>query len=240
MHRNVLIVGATSAIALETARTYARKGAALVVTARTAERLETIKQDLISHGAKRVEGFCFSSSDIRTSNPITTAASLLPDIDAVLVAYGSLSDTVECMNDAQHAMQEIDNNATSIIGLCTMAAEYMQKRPTSSSPACIAVISSVAGDRGRQSNFYYGTAKAALNVFLQGLRNRLHDQGIRVLTIKPGFVDTPMTAATPKNALFASSHRVGVAIYKAMESGKDVVYIPWFWRYIMFIVRIIP
>src|SRR4029079_14300790 len=105
---------------------------------------------------------------------------------------------------------------------------------------CIAVITSVAGDRGRQSNYVYGAAKGGLGVFLQGLRNRLFRSGVVVLTLKPGFVDTPMTSDVRKNPLFAKVHRAGRAIHRSIEAGRDVAYIPAFWRPIMFLVRIIP
>ncbi|MEL7234405.1 MAG: SDR family NAD(P)-dependent oxidoreductase, partial [Chloroflexota bacterium] len=104
----------------------------------------------------------------------------------------------------------------------------------------IAVISSVAGDRGRGSNYVYGTAMAAKTTFLSGLRNRLAKSGVQVVTVKPGFVDTPMTANIPKNALFASPAKVGKDIYTGLKKGHDVIYTPFFWRYIMWIIRLIP
>jgi short-subunit dehydrogenase len=102
------------------------------------------------------------------------------------------------------------------------------------------VITSVAGDRGRQSNYVYGAAKGGLDRFLQGLRNRLHPAGVAVVTLKPGFVDTPMTAGVAKSPLFASSRRVGRAIHRAIEARRNVVYIPWFWRPIMFLITSMP
>ena len=105
---------------------------------------------------------------------------------------------------------------------------------------CLAVISSVAGERGRQSNYIYGAAKGGLNLFLQGLRNRLTQAGVTVITIKPGFVDTPMTTAFPKNALFASAETVGAGVYRAIMKKKDIAYVPSFWRWIMLIIRLIP
>jgi short-subunit dehydrogenase len=104
----------------------------------------------------------------------------------------------------------------------------------------IAVITSVAGDRGRQSNYVYGTAKGAVTIFLQGLRNRLHKSGVQVLTIKPGFVDTPMTAGIKKGPLWASPDTIASAIVRSMETRRDVVYTPWFWLEIMAMVRMIP
>jgi short-subunit dehydrogenase len=102
------------------------------------------------------------------------------------------------------------------------------------------VISSAAGDRGRQSNYVYGAAKGAVSIFMQGLRNRLHSSGVRVLTIKPGFVDTPMTAAFSKGVLWARPQQVARGIYKAIEKKKDIVYLPWFWSPIMRVIRGVP
>jgi len=104
----------------------------------------------------------------------------------------------------------------------------------------LAVIGSVAGDRGRQSNYVYGTAKGALAIFLQGLRNRLHPAGVRVLTVKPGFVDTPMTASFKKGPLWAAPEAVAAAIVAAVERGRDVIYTPWFWWGIMTLIKLVP
>ena len=104
----------------------------------------------------------------------------------------------------------------------------------------IAVISSVAGDRGRKSNYIYGASKGGLNIFLDGVRNRIDRAGVQVLTIKPGFVATPMTAHLPKNALFAEPSQVAKHIVRAIEKRKDVVYTPPFWGLIMLVVRSIP
>jgi decaprenylphospho-beta-D-erythro-pentofuranosid-2-ulose 2-reductase len=105
---------------------------------------------------------------------------------------------------------------------------------------CIAVISSVAGDRGRGSNYVYGSAKAAVTAFSAGLRARMTKAGVSVVTVKPGFVDTPMTAAVKKGPLFAKPDKVGKRIYEAMLKGEDVVYVPWFWSPIMLIIRSVP
>ena len=118
----------------------------------------------------------------------------------------------------------------------SLLANYFEKR----GEGTLAAISSVAGDRGRQSNYVYGTAKAAVNTYLQGLRNRLYSKGVHVLTIKPGFVDTPMTAHLRQGPLFASADRVARDIVKAIEKKKCIIYTPWFWRWIMLLIRLIP
>lgn len=234
---SLLIVGATSAIAQEAARCFARKGVTLVLAARSKEKTDAIANDLLVHGAARVETMLFDALDSASyQNIISDAAARVGALDAVLIAHGSLPDNEACTQSIENTLREYTINATSVVALCTAAAQYFEQRKS----GCIAVISSVAGDRGRQSNYVYGSAKAAVSTFLQGLRNRLAHRGVHVLTIKPGFVDTPMTAQVPKNALFASAKDVGKGIFEAMLKDKDVVYLPFFWRYIMAVVKMIP
>ena len=133
-------------------------------------------------------------------------------------------------------LREIDNNGLSVIALCTLLGNRFEAQGSGS----IAVISSVAGDRGRQSNYVYGAAKGMVTRFLQGLRNRLAKENVQVLTIKPGFVDTPMTAAFKKGALWAQPADVARGILAAIDKGKDEVYLPGFWRLIMLVIRHIP
>lgn len=153
-----------------------------------------------------------------------------------MIAYGTLSDQKACENNVEMTLQELNINALSVIALLTRLAPYFEAQ----GEGCIAVISSVAGDRGRQSNYVYGTAKGALSIFLQGLRNRLHKSGVQVLTIKPGFVDTPMTAEFPKGPLWASPEKVALDIEKAIENKCNVLYTPSFWFLIMAIIRNVP
>jgi short-subunit dehydrogenase len=157
-------------------------------------------------------------------------------LDALLVAHGTLSDQSACERSPELTLHEFKTNALSVIALCTLIANRFEAQ----SSGVIAVISSVAGDRGRQSNYVYGAAKAAVSAYLSGLRQRLRSKGVSVVTIKPGFVDTPMTAAFKKGVLWASPARVGKAIARAMIHGPPVVYVPWFWRPIMAIIRAVP
>jgi short-subunit dehydrogenase len=131
---------------------------------------------------------------------------------------------------------ELHTNAVSVAALLTpIAARFEQRRS-----GAIAVISSVAGDRGRQSNYVYGSAKALVSAFLSGLRQRLYKAQVSVITIKPGFVDSPMTAAFRKGPLWAKPHQVAKGIVHAIDRSRTIVYLPWFWRAIMFIIRAIP
>jgi decaprenylphospho-beta-D-erythro-pentofuranosid-2-ulose 2-reductase len=233
----VLIIGATSAIAQETAKCFARDNAELFLVARDAEKLNAVADDLRVRGAKSVETFLLDINDLERHQEMFDAAlAALESLDMLLIAHGTLGDQRKCELSVAETLKELNTNAISVISLLTISANYFEQQRR----GCIAVISSVAGDRGRQSNYVYGTAKGAVNVFLQGLRNRLHKARVSVLTVKPGFVDTPMTAALRKGPLFARPSSVGKGIYLAMLKGRDVVYLPWFWRPIMFVVKSIP
>jgi short-subunit dehydrogenase len=233
----ILIIGATSAIAHETAKCFAGDRAELFLVARSAEKLEDVGRDLAVRGAKRIEKYVLDLNDLgRHQEMIETAVQTLDGLDMVLVAHGTLGDQHKCQRSVEETLKEFTTNCTSVISLLTILADLFEQQRR----GCIAVISSVAGDRGRQSNYVYGAAKGAVTIFLQGLRNRLHKAGVAVVTVKPGTVDTPMTAAMKKGLLVASARSVGQGVYKAMQGRKEVVYLPWYWRPIMFVVRSIP
>lgn len=233
----VLIVGATSAMAAETARLYAAGGARLFLTGRNAERLEAVADDLRVRGAGQVESALLDVTDPRRCEEVVdTAWSAFGGLDLALIAHGVLPDQARCQASVAETLASLDVNFTATIGLLTTLANRFEAQRR----GCIAVITSVAGDRGRQSNYVYGAAKGGLDRFLEGLRNRLYHAGVAVVTLKPGFVDTPMTAGIRQGPLFVSAHRAGRAIHRAIEGGRDVAYIPWFWRPIMAVVRNIP
>jgi decaprenylphospho-beta-D-erythro-pentofuranosid-2-ulose 2-reductase len=233
----VLIIGATSAIAHETAKCFAGDGADLFLVARNAEKLQALADDLKVRGARSVETYLLDLAELdRHEEMLNAAIESLQGLDRLLIAYGTLGDQRKSELSVEETLKELNNNLLSVISLLTLSANYFEQQKR----GCIAVISSVAGDRGRQSNYVYGAAKGGLTVFLQGLRNRLSKSHVSVVTVKPGFVDTPMTAALKKGLLFASPQSVGAGIYQAMKTGKDVVYLPWFWRPIMFVVRSTP
>ncbi|MGB4782662.1 SDR family oxidoreductase [Candidatus Methylomirabilis sp.] len=233
----MLIIGATSEIAYETGKLFAAERAWLFLVGRHPEKLAAVADDLQVRGAGRVEIFSLDLTELdRHQELLAKATEALGGLDAVLIAHGTLPNQRACEQSVPDTMKEFATNCLSVISLVTLLANYCEQQRYGS----IAVITSVAGDRGRRSNYVYGAAKGAVDLFLQGVRSRLANAGVSVITIKPGFVDTPMTAALPKNALFASAHAVGKGIYKAMLRPKDVVYLPWFWRWIMAIVKVVP
>lgn len=235
--KKILIIGATSAIAEAAARVWAVRGAALFLVGRNAGRLNSIADDLRLRGAASVGCFTMDACDTAAHPTMLEAAeNALGGLEVALIAHGSLPDQKACEASVELTLKEIDTNALSVIALATRLADGFEKQGNGT----LAVISSVAGDRGRQSNYVYGAAKGMVSLFLQGLRNRLAKKGVQVLTIKPGFVDTPMTAAFPKGALWAKPDAIARGIVRAVERGADEVYLPGFWRLIMLVIRLIP
>ncbi len=237
--KRVAIFGATSAIAQSVARLLAADGGHLFLVARHPERLEALRRDLLVLGAGAVHTAVADLADPdRHAALVAEARGALDVIDAALIAHGTLGDQKAGAADAGLMLREIGGNFLSQAAILTHLANAMELQNRGS----IAVIGSVAGDRGRQSNYIYGSAKGGLGVFVQGLRHRLAAAGVTVTLIKPGFVDTPMTAAVPGKGgpLWATPDRVARDIRRAMERGPAVLYTPWFWRWIMLVIRLVP
>ena len=233
----IMIIGATSAIAEATARIFAKQGAQLYLVGRNEERLKNIARDLTVRGAKEIALAVLDVNEFEKHGQVVDAAmESLGEIDVVLIAHGTLPDQRACEKDPDLTRQEFTTNALSTISLLTCLANRMERQGRGT----VAVITSVAAERGRQSNYVYGAAKAAVSVFLQGLRNRLHKTGVKVLDIKPGFVDTPMTAEFKKGFLWAQPDDVARAIHRAILKRKTTAFAPWFWRWIMLIIKSIP
>jgi short-subunit dehydrogenase len=237
MH-NVIIFGATSAIAQATARLLITRGCNIFAIGRNAAKLDAVLADLQVRNApgQIVAGTNADLDRIDGHAALFDAAvQALGGIDTVLIAHGALPDQAACDASIDALLASIQTNAISAIALAALAAQRLQSGGT------IAAIGSVAGDRGRQSNYAYGAAKGMLALYLQGLRNRLSPKGIQVLTVKPGFVDTPMTAAfNRKGPLWATPEGIAQGIMRAMDRRSDVVYLPWFWRPIMLIIQHLP
>ena len=230
-----LIIGANSAIAIETARIFARDGYSLVLAGRNTERLATVAQDLRAHQAAHVDEIIFAAA-CETDYEKFAREVWGQGLDVLLIAHGSLPAQTATQDDVLATRNEFEVNALSTISLLAAFAGHFEEQGQGK----IVVISSVASDRGRASNYVYGAAKAAVSTYCQGLRNRFGKSGIQVLTVKPGFVDTPMTAHLRKGVLWAQPEQIAQGIVRAMKSNRDIVYLPWFWRYIMQIIRFIP
>jgi decaprenylphospho-beta-D-erythro-pentofuranosid-2-ulose 2-reductase len=230
-------LGATSSIAIATMRRLATPQTRFMLVARNTRKLSAVAQDLLTRGAASAETWVADLDDT-AAHPemLNTAVERLGEIDLALIAHGVLGDQAAAEADYATAASILQTNFLSAVSLITWLANYFQARRSGT----LAVISSVAGDRGRKSNYVYGASKGGLNVFLDGVRNRLDRDGVHVMTIKPGFVSTPMTAHIPQNALFASPEQVARGIIGALERRRDLVYIPWFWAGIMLLIRAIP
>jgi len=235
--KKILIIGGTSAIAQETAIYFAKDGADIFLADINQNRLIEVQKHIKALSGSNIKVGEYPISDISIHTSVfETAIRELGGLDAVLIAHGTLPDQSAIQNDNEKTIEQININFTSVVSLATLAGKYFEVQ----GKGCIAAISSVAGDRGRQSNYIYGAAKGGISLFFQGMRNRFAKTGITVLTIKPGFVDTPMTAHLPKNPLYSSPQQVGKSIYDGMKNGKDIIYVPGFWRLVMFLIKHIP
>jgi short-subunit dehydrogenase len=236
--RKILVLGATSSIAQEVERLLAKDGSELLVVARSGERLAALAADLAARGARNVQTFAADLEDIRRHDEILAwARDSCPDFDTVLLAYGTMFDEKDCEGSVEPTVRQLYNSFVSAAAFLTVLANHFEQKRC----GCIAVITSVAGERGRRSNYVYGSAKGGLSLFVQGLRSRLYPSGVRVITIKPGPVKTRMTDHISNRRVFADVGQVAGDIYRALRKGKpEVLYTPWHWRYIMFVIRMIP
>lgn len=235
--KKILIIGATSAIAQATAKKLCVPGASFYLVGRNAEKLGIIQDDLKLRGAKQVS--------IDTMNPVyledhefmlSRAELVLGHVDLALIAMGELPDQNEVMHSARKTVKSLTINAVSVISLATIIADKLDDQGFGT----LAVISSVAGDRGRKGNYIYGAGKSAVSTFMEGLAARFQGTGVVALCIKPGFVDTPMTAQLPKGKLWAQPEDIADGIYRAVQKRKTLVYLPGFWWGIMLLIKLIP
>ncbi len=233
---NIVVVGATSAVAQSAIRIWASAAHSLVLFGRNASELERIAADARVRGAVEV---AVHAGEITELAFIQSAVKAMTPPQIALIAHGSntVSDRVDVEADAAYLANELNINFNSAVLWTQLLANAMATKRE----GCIAVISSVAGDRGRYSNHAYGAAKAGLSAFCSGLRARMSHHGVQVVTVKPGFIDTPMTAhIVKKGALWASADQIASGIVKAIEKRRDVVYLPGFWAMIMLIIQHVP
>ena len=237
MSKNVLVLGATSTIAEAVCRIYAKEGARLFLVARQAERLESVAADLRVRGAGEVTVLAGDLEKIDPSDGIAKSSTALGSLDVILLAYGTLGDQRACEQDLSAAAQMIDTNFRSAALWTLAAANQLEKQHSGT----LVVIGSVAGDRGRQSNYVYGATKGGLAVLVQGIAHRLAASGAHAVLVKPGFVDTAMTAHIGgKGPLWSSPDKVAGLIHKAADRGKAIAYVPGYWRLIMSVIKSVP
>ncbi len=234
----ILVIGATSALAEATARLWAAEGHRLHLIGRDAERLAAIAADLKVRGAEAVT---VERSDLLDhaghAAAIDRAIASLDGLDIALIAHGSLGDQKACEADVGLALRELDTNAISVVSLLTLLGDRCAARQHGT----IAVIGSVAGDRGRKSNYVYGAAKGLVGLFAEGMQHRFADSPVRLVLIKPGPTDTPMTAhLKTAGARLADPAKVAAAIHRAIGRGTPVAYVPGIWRPIMWLIRNLP
>jgi short-subunit dehydrogenase len=236
--RRVAVFGATSGIASAVARRLAEAGARLVLVGRDAAALDAMADDLRVRGAGEVAvRIADFAATARLPDVAEAAWEALGGLDLALLAYGTLPDQAEAEADPRIAEAALLLNFVSPCLLCGLLAARFER----SGSGALAVVTSVAGDRGRRSNYVYGAAKGGLQRFVEGLRHRLHGKGLAVLDIRPGFVSTRMTAHLPRGGpLWAEPDRVARDIVRATETGRAVLYTPWFWGGIMALVRGLP
>ena len=227
------MIGATSSIAQAAAAAFAEEHAKFFLVARNAAKLAAVAADLTARGASGVEELVADLGDLAGHPAIVAAAG---DVDVALIAHGSLPDQRAIDRQPQAQIEAFHLNATSAISIAASFANVLESRGAGT----LAVIGSVAGDRGRRSNYVYGAAKAAIHAWCDGARPRLKAAGANVLLVKPGWVDTPMTRGMKKNLLFADACGVGRGIHDAIVARKSVVYLPRFWRWISAVVRLLP
>jgi len=240
MSDRILVLGATSGIARALCGQLARQGHQLILAGRNSDELERMATDLRLRCEVTVLVELFEALEFDSHEPLIRrcAERLDGPLNGVIFCCGYMPEQVKTETDFLEVKRTIDTNLTAAISILNAAANYLSQGRS----GFIAAISSVAGDRGRQSNYIYGCSKAGLNVYLAGLRNRLHRSGVHVLTIKPGFVDTPMTEGLidPRSLLLASPERVARDIVRAIQRRRNQLYVPWFWRCIMTVICALP
>lgn len=237
MKEPILILGATSAIARQVAAAFARQGHALFLAGRDTGEVERLVQDLHLRFGVEIAGGQFDAEDYQShAGFLSQVLERIGTLHGVVVVFGYLGEQERAVRDFGECEKIIARNYTGAVSILNHCADYLEQRRA----GFIIGISSVAGDLGRQSNYVYGSAKAGFSIYLQGLRNRLFSAGVRVLTIKPGFVDTPMTFGLPRLFLVASPEAVAEGIVRSLGRSSEVVYLPWFWRWVMLALKLIP
>jgi hypothetical protein len=234
---NMVVFGGTSAIAQAIVRAAAREQPVRVLLlGRNGRRLQSVKDDLAARGLT-ADFQCADPSDVNFPWESFVRSALPGKVDLFLIGHGELPEQESAWNDPARLTRTLQVNFVSAAVITAACARMLEQQGSGS----LAVIGSVAADRGRASNFVYGSAKAGLETLLEGLRHRLaKNPNIHITTIKPGLTDTPMTADMPKGPLFSSADKVGAIAWKAIKKGVPVAYVPGWWWLILTIIRLVP
>ena len=233
----IIIIGATSAIARSTARLYAEQNSQIFLVGRDEGRLRELKADLELRGANSIENLTLDITNINEhANVINKSIQFLGHIDIAIICHGSLPDQKKCESNFREIEKAININGLTTISFCTEISKQLELQKAGT----LAVITSVAGDRGRQPNFIYGAAKSMVSTYLQGLRGKLLPFDVHVIDIKPGLVDSPMTAKFEKGALWSTPELVAIDIVSGIKKKRHTIYTPSYWRFIMAAVCSIP
>lgn len=239
--KNIIIIGATSAISQAVAKQMLADDVCFHLVARNKDKLDIVAKDLLARGCAKTVCYHLDFNNLTEHvNLVEQISKNSEVIDILFICFGIMHAQTDCETDVIKAIEQVNSNYTSAVSLLVLFSQWMSQNSNSQNSGTIAVVSSVAGDRGRKSNYIYGSAKSGLNTFLEGLRYKLYDKGINVLTIKPGFVDSPMTADIKKGVLWASTEQVAKYIVKGIEKKKSIIYVPPFWYIIMGIIKLIP
>jgi decaprenylphospho-beta-D-erythro-pentofuranosid-2-ulose 2-reductase len=235
--QRVMVFGATSAICHEVLKLYALEEASFFLVGRNSEKLSAIGDDLTARGGVIAGTASYDFNEWqRHAACVKEGQECLGDIDIAIVSHGTLPDQQECEVSSAAVSDCMNDNFTSTAIIVQACANQLSLQGNGT----LAVVSSVAGDRGRKSNYVYGAAKAGIDTLLQGLQGRFSGSAVNVVNIKPGMVISPMTADMKHGAIWSTPEAIAPSIYRAIAGGRKVCYVPGYWRLIMLVIRCLP
>ena len=233
----ILVFGANSAICHEVLKIYALAGASFFLVGRNQEKLLAINADLVARGGTVVGTASYDFNDWQKHDScVIQAFERLGSIDIAIVAHGSLPDQLECETSSAAVKACMNDNFASVAIIIKACAQQLALQGSGT----LAVVSSVAGDRGRKSNYTYGAAKAGVDTLIQGLQGRFSGSRVKIINIKPGMIISPMTSEMQHSAIWSTPEKIAPAICRAIAKGRKVCYVPGYWRLIMLIIRWLP
>ena len=236
--KRIVVVGATSGIAEHCGRLWLVDASELILLGRDESKLSSIRKDFNVRGSQvKITTYTLDFLNQAEVTEVVDRICAIGTIDIVLIAHAIMPLQIDCQNDLNLIANTININTTSVIWFSELFLKYFER----ANHGNLAIISSIAGDRGRRTNYLYGATKALLNCYVEGLQNRLANSKVKVLLIKPGPTTTPLTSQiTLKFGKFAKPEQVATDIVNALNKGKEIVYTPYKWKFIMFFVRVMP